>query len=251
MSIKTTIYPVWPAIRNRRSILYNALVFMLLSAICLSVSAGQLYRYKNEQGLMVLTQTLPAEYASNGYEILNEKGRVIKVIPPALTPEEIAERDAALERERLANLEKQKQAKIDEELKILYSHPNDAVRVLERRIQDFKGLIEVKKAKINNLQIQVSDEEAAAAARQRRGLPVTEESLNKIASLQKEAARNKTDIEELNKDIAKLLIEFDEKIKRLEVITGQVASDYPALLDALKSRAKSTKDAVPEAAPKP
>lgn len=249
MSINTTIYPACSAIKNRRSILHNALVFMLFSAICLSASAAQLYRYKNEQGLMVLTQTLPAEYATKGYEILNEKGRVIKVIPPALTPEQIAERDAALERERQAKIEKQKQDKIDEELKILYSHPNDAVRVLDRRIQDFEGLIEVKKAKVDNLQALISEEESAAAARQRKGLPVTEDSLIKIGNLQKEVARNKADIDELKNDIASLLVTFDQKIKRLEVITGQVASDYPLLLESLKSPAIPPGNAKPE--PKP
>src|SRR5690606_15953844 len=157
------------------------------------------------------------------YEILNEKGRVIKVIPPALTPEQIAERDAALERERLAAIEKQKQDKIDEELKLLFSHPNDAVRVLERRIQDSKGLIEVKKAKINSLQTQIAEEEAAAAARQRKGLPVTEDSLIKIGNMQKEVQHNQMDIEEIQQDISKQLLIFDEKIKRLEVITDKVA----------------------------
>jgi hypothetical protein len=229
------------ALKNRRSILYYALSFMLLSTFSLSVSAAQLYRYKNEQGLMVLTQTLPAEYATKGYEILNEKGRVIKVIPPALTPEQIAERDAALERARLAEIEKKKQDKIDEELKLLFSHPNDAVRVLERRIQDFKGLIEVKKAKISSLQVQIAEEEAAAAARQRKGLPVTEDSLIKIGNMQKEVQHNQMDVEEIQQDISKQLLIYDEKIKRLEVITEKVATDYPAFLNSLKSPEPVTK----------
>ena len=251
MSISTRLYSVNTAIKNRRSILYKLPGLVLLSAICLSVSAAQLYRYKNEQGVLVLTQTLPAEYASKGYEILNEKGRLIKVVPPALSPEQIAERDAALEKERLANIEKQKQDKIDEDLRLLYSHPNDAVRVLERRLLDFKGLIEVKHAKIKGLQTQITDEEAAAAARERRGLSVTEESLNKIANLQKEILRNKTDIDELNRDITRLLIEFDEKIKRLEVITEQVATDYPALLESLKTAPTPAQENSPDAETKP
>jgi DNA repair exonuclease SbcCD ATPase subunit len=232
MIITTPLCHARTAVKNRRSILYSVLSLLLLSVFSLSISAAQLYRYKNEQGVMVLTQTLPAQYANQGYEILNEKGRVIRVVPPALTPEQIAERDAALESARLAEIEKQKQDKIDEELRLLYSHPNDAVRVLERRLQDFKGLIEVKKAKINNLQSQIADEQAAAAARQRRGLEVTQDSLNKIASLQKEIQSNQHDIEEILKDIDRHLNEFDEKIKRLEVITGQAASDYPAMLKA-------------------
>ena len=236
MNNTMTLNTIRAADKNGRSILYPALFFLIFSSLSLTISAAQLYRYKNEQGLMVLTQTLPAEYANKGYEILNEKGRVVRVVAPALTPEQIAERDAALERERLAKIEKEKQDKIDEELRLLYSHPNDAVRVLERRLQDFKGLIEVKKAKIHNLQDQIADEEAAAAERQRKGYTVQEESLNKINSLQKEIERNQYDIDEINKDIAVHLQEFDQKIKRLEQITGQAATKYQALLDSLKSK---------------
>lgn len=235
MSISTRFYSVNLDIKNLRSILYKLLGLLFLSITCLSVSATQFYRYKNEQGVQVLTQTLPAKYVSQGYEVLNEKGRVINIVPPVLTPEQIAERDASLERERQAKIEQQKQDKIDEELKILYSHPNDAVRVLERRIQDFKSLIEVKKAKINNLQMQISEEESAAASRQRKGLTVTEDSLIKIGNLQKEIARNTVDIEELNNDMLNLLVAFDQKIKRLELITEQVATDYPRLLESLKT----------------
>lgn len=233
MTIKMTCNSAQAAMKSRRSILYYALSLLLFSSFSLAISAAQFYRYKNEQGLLVLTQTLPAEYATKGYEILNDKGRVLKVVPPALTAEQIAERDAALERQRLAEIERQKQIKIDEELRQLYSHPNDAVRVLDRRLQDFNGLIEIKKAKINTLQDQIADQEADAAARQRKGYPVLEESLAKINSLQKEAQRNQYDIEEIKKDIASHLLEFDKKIKRLEQITGEVATNYPALLKSL------------------
>lgn len=233
MIITSTCNSMWTDIKNRRSILYSLLAFMFFSSFSLTISAAQFYRYKNDQGLLVLTQTLPAEFATKGYEILNEKGRVLKVVPPALTPEQIIERDAALERERQAKIEKQKQDKIDEELKLLYSHPNDAVRVLERRIQDFKGLIDVKSAKINTLEDQIAEEEATAAARQRKGYPVLEESLNKISNLQKEVQRNKLDIAEIKNDIASHLMEFDKKIKRLEEITGLEATQYPVLLKSL------------------
>ncbi len=213
-----------------RSILYKSVSLMLLSCLALNLHAAFLYRYTNDQGLTVLTQTLPAEYATKGYEIMNEKGRVLRVVDPELTPEQIAERDAALERERLAELEKARQDKIDEELKLQFTHPNDAVRVLNRRIQDFFSLIEVKKGKINNMHIQIKELQKTAADRQRKGLPITEDSLSKIDQLQKEIEHNEMDIIEINKDIDKLLSEFDEKIKRLEIITHKQATDYPEFL---------------------
>lgn len=218
-----------------RSILYRGVILMLLSGLTLSVMANQFYRYKNENGVLVLTQTLPAQYVDKGYDILNLKGRVIKTVPPALTPEEIAARDAAIEQERLAQIEKQKQDAIDEELKQLYSQPNDAVRVLSRRIADIESVIEIKRSKIQNIENLIMDEESYAAERQRKGLSVGEESLLKIESFKKEIAQTKSDINALYLELNKVLIEFDAKIKRLQVITGIDASDYPAVLESANS----------------
>lgn len=217
-----------------RIILYRALCLMILSGLASTSFASQLYRYKNENGVLVLTQTLPAQYADKGYDILNSKGRVIRTIPPALTPEEIAARDAALELERLRLLEKQKQDAIDEELKQLYSQPNDAVRVLNRRILDIQSVIEVKRSKIKSLENQILDEEAHAAQRQRKGFSVTESSLEKLVTLKKDIEITHADIDALFNELNKVLQEFDKKIKRLEVITGIEASHYPDALKAAK-----------------
>ena len=48
-----------------------------------SVTAAELYRYKNEAGITVVDWVIPAAYVSSGYEILNESGQVVRVVPPA------------------------------------------------------------------------------------------------------------------------------------------------------------------------
>ena len=202
---------------------------MLLSVITFPSFAGQFYRYENENNEIVLSQTLPARYAHKGYDILNEKGRIIKTIPPALTPEEIKKRDDALEMQRLALIEKKKQDAADEDLKQLYSKPNDAVRVLNRHVLDIQSVFEIKRSKIKSLEAQIMDEESSAAERQRRGLSVGEDALEKLRSLKKDIANTETDIKELYKKLDEITKEFDIKIKRLEVITEKQATDYPEL----------------------
>ena len=46
--------------------------------------ARELYRYTNDQGNMVVDYQVPPQYVPNGYEILNEKGMVIEVVPREL-----------------------------------------------------------------------------------------------------------------------------------------------------------------------
>jgi hypothetical protein len=211
-------------------VLLSSLAFSSIATV-----AGQFYRYKNENGQLVLTQTLPAKYADKGYDILNEKGRLIKTIPPALSPEEIRIRDEQLEKERLALIAKQKQDAIDEELKQLYSQPNDAVRVLNRKFLDIQTVVDIKRSKIQNLKTQIINEESQAAERQRKGFPVREDTLEKLSLLKKDIENTYIDIQELYKKLNTVIDEFDKKIKRLEVITEYKATDYPEVLESINS----------------
>ncbi|KZY37680.1 hypothetical protein A3752_08595 [Oleiphilus sp. HI0081] len=218
---------------GKRLAVVALLLLCSLSLVATHASAAQLYRYKDNQGTYVLNQTIPPEYVKKGYDILNRQGRVIQVVAPELTAEQIAARDAALEQERLQKIEAEKQALIDGELKQLYSHPNDAVRVLSRRVQDIKGLILVKRTKIDASKNGIIEEEAQAANRQRQGLKVFETTLKKLEKYKSDIDNNEHDIVELHNELKKVKDEFDKKIRRLEVITGKTASDYAKLLQDL------------------
>ena len=53
-------------------------------------NAAEMYRYTNAQGITVIDrQGVPSEFIAKGYEVLNEQGRVVRVVPPAPTAEEM------------------------------------------------------------------------------------------------------------------------------------------------------------------
>ena len=67
---------------------------ILLGACVGSVTAAELYRYQNEAGVTVVDWVISTASVSSGYEILNESGQVVRVVPPAKTDTDF-ERDAA------------------------------------------------------------------------------------------------------------------------------------------------------------
>ncbi len=206
---------------------HNLLILALLMVLTISTAnAGQLYRYTDDQGNTVLNRTIPPQFVGKGYDILNEKGRLIERIPPALTPEQIAARDAERERQRQLELQRQEQQRIDEELRQLYSHPDDAVRVVKRRIQDINGIIELKRNQIESAEQEIIKQEGIAANIQRNGRAIPDNILNTIQSLKKDIINAGADIKELENERTKVLDEFDSKIKRLEIITNKPATDY-------------------------
>lgn len=71
---------------TRRQILVGLAFASALLASTQSFAAQKLlYRYVNEQGVKVLNHIIPPKYAQNGYEVINESGQVVRVVPPAPT----------------------------------------------------------------------------------------------------------------------------------------------------------------------
>ena len=201
----------------------NIVLATMALSVSLCSSAAQLYRYKDDN---VLNQMIPPKYVSKGYDVLNDKGRLIRKVAPALTAQQILVRDTALEQERLIEIERQKQEVKDNELTQLYSHPNDAVRVLSRRIQDILGVIQVKHSNIDTTRNTILEEESKAANRQRKGLSIDQATLVKLDKLKSDILNSQQDILELKDELEKVGVDFDIKIRRLEVVTGKKATDY-------------------------
>ncbi len=215
----------------------TARLCVTLAAACLLVELAQastLYRYRDKNGSIVLNRTIPPEFVGQGYEVLNDKGRVIEVIPPALTDAQIAAREAEKRRQEMLEKQRKLQEEQDRELKLLYSHPNDVVRILKRRIQDIQSVISLRQSQIVTTRKEIEALEAQAAEAQRKGLEISEHLISALNKARKDIANDLADIQENQKEMTRALEEFDQKIRRMEQITGDAASDYPPLLESLK-----------------
>lgn len=75
--------------RSALTPLFTALVLTGLTTTALAADtktepAGSYYRYRNAEGVKVISHSIPPEFSQSGYEILSATGRVIRVVPPAL-----------------------------------------------------------------------------------------------------------------------------------------------------------------------
>lgn len=162
------------------------LCWTLCSALWSSslLAATEMYRYIDERGVTVIDRLgVPPEHVARGYEVLNEQGRVIRVVPPAPSAEE---------RQRLA--EEKAKASSDAQLLRIYSEVGDVDRARDRKLAELDGAIRVAESNLQSLRTQQGSLQAKAAEFERAGRQVPEHLLVQIENLKTEQAGVEKDI---------------------------------------------------------
>ncbi|WP_213878316.1 DUF4124 domain-containing protein [Pseudomonas sp. dw_358] len=129
-----------------------------------------LYRYVDSRGVKVLdSQGVPAEYAGKGYEVLNQQGRVIQVVAPALTPEQLQQK-------------RDDQAKADADALLVKKYPNltEVDRARERKMAELDANILVAGNSQQALLLQQQTLQSQAADLERSGKPVPQGMLDEL-----------------------------------------------------------------------
>ncbi len=159
--------------------------------------AIEYYRYPDERGIMVInSQGVPPHLIGNGYEVLSEQGRVVRVVPRAPTPEEYRKMQADEE-----------QTKSDRQLMMLYTRVEDIDRARDRKVSDINGQISIARGNLLSVNSLKADLQGQAASQERAGRKVPAELLKQIEDvtvdqqrLQQQVARymqSKKDVENL------------------------------------------------------
>ncbi|SDW92659.1 DUF4124 domain-containing protein [Marinobacter mobilis] len=208
---------------NHRSLKGLAPALAATLFLASATADARMYRYHDDNGRLVISNTVPQQASQRGYEILNNQGRVIEVIDPAPTPEEIAAREAAEERLRQAALREAE----DRALLKRFSTPEEAVSAMKRKIQELESLSQLKRGNMAVIASQLDAERSRAADFERSGRDVPEATLQKIERLQSQIDDIEREIAQQQDDIESLKARFIDDIRRLEEITGESSSLPP------------------------
>ncbi|MDU8501770.1 DUF4124 domain-containing protein [Pseudomonas syringae] len=145
---------------------------------------ARLYRYVDSRGVTVIdTQGVPPDYVAKGYEVLNGRGRVIQIVPPAPTAEQIRQSEAD-----------KRQAAADAQLLSLYSSVAEVDRVKARKLAELDSLIGVAQGNIQGLAAQQRNLQGQAADLERAGRPVQQGLVDQLNDLRDQQQKLQADI---------------------------------------------------------
>lgn len=200
----------------KRHITVALLPVLLIAAT--QVQARSLYRYYDAEGKMVVDYRVPAEYVGKGYEVLNDKGVVIQVVPRELTEEEKAQRDVEERLQLEAEAEQERLRKWDESLLLRYSAVEDIEDARERALRDLRIRVSILKSNKRSLKLQVENYQKQAADLERAGKAVDLERLQTIEELQGEIASTDRAIADRQQEIEQVSGAYQQDIDRFEML---------------------------------
>ncbi len=185
-----------------------------------AVTLAELYKYKNEDGVTVLDSHVPARYVKDGYMILSLDGRVLEVVPRALTDEEIRTRDRELaEQERIERARREKEI-ADQYLMRLYGTPADVIRARDTKLSSINQYIAAQQGNLDGLEIQVRQLESELADIERSGGTIDRVKLNRISALEGRMAQIEADVDGKRDEMNALRSSYAADLKRVQELYG-------------------------------
>ncbi len=186
-------------------------LLLLLGLLGAATAQADLYRYVDDKGVVVLDRHgVPPQYIGKGYEVLNDQGRVTRVVPPAPTAEE---------RQRL--LEAQARATSDAQLLRLYASVKDVERAQARKLSELDAVIGITRGNLQSLRTQQANLQSQAAGHERAGREVPKPLLTQIDNLSREQASLRRDIERYKSARKRAEVSFAQERQRVAELLGQ------------------------------
>jgi len=194
------------------------LILCALLVLPFPAEAREMYRYVNQDGDRVIGYQVPPEQVALGYEILNEKGVLIDVVPPIPDDEARASMDAQQRRASAEEAERKRLQKWDESLLLRYSTIEDIEAARDRALRDLRIRVSILKGKQRSLKQQVENYQAEAADQERRGASVSESHLKAISELQSEISATERSIADRQREISAVEADYQLDIDRFSTL---------------------------------
>ena len=185
-----------------------------------SVSAGDLYRYRNDQGNQVINHTVPPQLVKNGYERLDSNGRLLERVAAVTDKPETEE--VTLSPKALLAQERQ-----DKYLLTSFSSVDDISAAEKRKLSQISGEIEVLRSNAKKIKELQSGIEQDAAQFQRSGKEVSKGVMSRLANAEEQITKNAERLSAREAEHAETRVMYGKYADRFRELKGLPPSAAP------------------------
>jgi len=198
------------------------LAILVAGILSLSVTAAvaESYRWKDKDGEIHYGAAVPAEYADQPYDVLNNAGVVIEHIEDTTVPMEvIAEKKIKQKRAPLIS-EETRRIQSDRLLVIRYSSEEDILKALELEVAQLGYDKNVIKQSYASTTTAIRNQIGKAADRQRAGQEVSAEQQKEIDQLYARQAQDKKKQMMMSARETQIRERYEEELERYRYLTS-------------------------------
>ncbi|UTF59226.1 hypothetical protein [Gilvimarinus sp. DA14] len=172
-----------------------------------------LFRYKSDNGSLMVNQSIPPDAAAKGYEIITDTGRVLKTVPPAPKGEDAVKYAEKLRREAAL-------AEWDAQLRRRFSSVKDIQSAKKRALSELQGNVSLLQSNLSGIVAQLEDQQRRAGIMERNGNEVSDTVLKNINSLDAEAHELRRQIKARSQELDEKAAKYDRDIERFKEINS-------------------------------
>lgn len=195
------------------------------------------YRWKDAAGVVHFGDTIPASALANGYEIVNDQGRVVRRVGRVLTPAERRAAAAAAARRAAAARASEQQNLSDAQLLAAYPTEKDLATAQQAQIAQINTDIAALQGNLGSQESALSDLLAHAADLEHTQQPIPATLHRRIAEQRSNVNAERGALVRRRADLAKAELTFAAQLQHYRALrakfsnAGDGAADPPAQAD--------------------
>lgn len=195
-----------------------ALAGALALAFAGAADAQKLYRWVDKDGKVHYSDHVPPEAVDQARDELNKQGMKVGSVERALTPEEIAERDARAAREAEEAAIAAEQAKRDHVLLSSYDNEDALKRSYQERFDLLEQSLATARMGIQSQEKSLADLLSHAASLERSGKKVPQGIADSIAIARRQVQEQRDYLQRREQERVALQAEYDETLARYQAL---------------------------------
>lgn len=207
-------------------------VALMAVVLWLSVTVvyAETYRWKDKDGRVHYGAVVPAEYANQPYDILNNAGMVIEHVEDTSMPEEIRAEKKVQERSPLISQE-ERERQADRLLVIQYRSEEEILSALELEIAQLGYDTRVINQSYESANLAIKDQIRQAADQQRANMPISEDQQKGIDKLYVRRAADERKRAAIQSREDKIRARYEKDLERYRYLTSTDEDDDAEAVD--------------------
>lgn len=197
-------------------------VIAIAASLCLSVASvsADTYRWKDKEGKTHYGAVVPAEYADQPYDVLNNTGLVIERVEDTREPIEVIEEQIVEEKTPLVS-DEERQRQADRLIAIQYQSEEDIQVALKLEIAQVGYDAKIIHQSLDSTSAAIRDQVRLAADQQRAGRQIFAEQQKQIDKLYRRRNRDEKRISALHKRENRIQARFKSDLDRYRRIMAE------------------------------